>query len=337
MIILSIETSCDETAAAIIKTTRDRVVIGANIVSSQIKIHAQYGGVVPEVAARQHVQNIVPVIERAFAIAKCQPKHIDLIAVTAGPGLMTSLMVGVETARALSFAWGKPLLPVNHMYGHIAGAMSDKKIIFPALCLIVSGGHTELVLMRSHTKYRKIGATVDDAVGEAYDKVAKMLNLGYPGGPIVSARATKGDAQAYELPRPMINSGDFNFSYSGLKTAILYLSKKVNVQDEQVINNLCASFQRAALDVLITKMKKAAVKYRVKTLMLAGGVAANKQLRADLTVLADDLQLPLLLPDFSLCTDNAAMIALGAYHLSREKKPVLGTWKRVKANPNWEL
>ncbi len=337
MIILGIETSCDETAAAIVKTVRGKVSIDSNIVSSQIKIHAQYGGVVPEVAARQHVQNIIPVVENALAVAKCQPKQIDIIAVTAGPGLMTSLMVGVETARALSFAWDKPLLPVNHMYGHIAGAMAGKKIVFPALCLIVSGGHTEIVLMRSHTKYRKVGATVDDAVGEAYDKVAKLLGLGYPGGPIVSKRALSGNPTAYDLPRPMMSSSDLNFSYSGLKTAVLYLSKKVNLGNEQVVNDLCASFQRAALDVLLAKVKSAAKKYRVKTLMLAGGVAANKQLREDLAGVADELSMPLLVPDFSLCTDNAAMIALGAYYMSQDKKVTGDAWKKVRANPGWEL
>jgi N6-L-threonylcarbamoyladenine synthase len=337
MTILALESSCDETAAAILTVKRGKPMLLSSVVASQIEIHAQYGGVVPEVAARHHVERVLPVITEALAIAKIKPKQINLLAVTAGPGLITSLRVGVETARALSVAWQIPLLAVNHMYGHITGALANNSIKFPALALIVSGGHTEIIYMKNATSCRKVGATVDDAVGEAYDKVAKILGLGYPGGPIISQLATQGNPKAYEFPRPMAKSSDLKFSYSGLKTAVLYQSQKVNLKDKNIVADLCASFQEAALDVLVTKMKRAAKEYKPKTLIVAGGVAANNQLREKLQLLATELELPLLAPDKSLCTDNAGMIAYAAYYLTQKKRPKVDNWKHVEADPNWEL
>ncbi len=342
MLIFSLETSCDETSAAVIKAERGGVKILSNIVSSQIDIHKKYGGVVPEVAARCHLENILPVIGESLAEAKIKPKDIDLIAVTAGPGLITSLLVGVETAKALSFAWQKPLLPVNHMYAHIAANFLTPNIKFPALCLVVSGGHTELVLLKSFTQFKKIGQTVDDAVGEAFDKVAKLLNLGYPGGPVISARveqATATDEQsAIKFPRPMINSADFNFSFSGLKTAVLYAVKKMRQPiKKETVNLICAEFQQAVVDVLIAKTIKAARQEQVKTILLAGGVAANKKLRHDLEMAAKKSGLDFFVPPFGLCTDNAAMIGSAAYYLFSKKKPKPGDWKKIKANPNLEI
>jgi len=235
MIILSIESSCDETAAAVLRADRGHLELLSNIVSSQIDIHKQYGGVVPEVAARHHIINIIPVINEALMVAKIKPSQIDLMASTSGPGLITSLLIGSETAKALSYAWQKPLLAVNHMYSHIAANFYNNKIKFPAICLVVSGGHTEIVLLTDYWNYKKIGQTIDDAVGEAFDKVAKLLDLGYPGGPIVSAEASKFIAdnkkstQQLKLPRPMLNTKDFNFSFSGLKTAVLYATKGLHV------------------------------------------------------------------------------------------------------------
>jgi len=337
MKILAIETSCDETAVAVLATRGQKLNLLSNVISSQIPIHRRYGGVVPEVAARCHIEQIIPVIDQSLRQAKSGWKNINAIAVTAGPGLITSLLVGVEMARALAWSLDKPLIAVNHMYGHIAGAMINQKITFPALALIVSGGHTELIVMQDYHRYRKIGQTVDDAVGEAYDKVAKLLHLPYPGGPEIAQRAAKGDADAYPFPRPMMANRDYNFSYSGLKTAVLYQSAKCDLKNKKVVADLCASFQRAAIDVLVAKVDRAIREHKIKTLIVAGGVAANTQLRADMTALATDLKVPLLLPDQTLCTDNAGMIAIAAYYLLTRVKPNKKTWQKINADPNWEL
>ncbi|MFA6918954.1 MAG: tRNA (adenosine(37)-N6)-threonylcarbamoyltransferase complex transferase subunit TsaD [Patescibacteria group bacterium] len=341
MIILAIETSCDETSASVLKATGGKLELLSNVVSSQIDIHKQYGGVVPEVAARHHVQNINPVIVKALEVAKIKPQKLDYLAVVSGPGLVTSLIVGVESAKALSVAWKKPLINVNHMYSHIAGNFLNK-IKFPAICLVVSGGHTELVLLKSYNQFKKIGQTVDDAAGEAFDKVAKLLGLGYPGGPIVSAEAEKLSIINYQLsiklPRPLLNSGDFNFSFSGLKTAVLYTVQKMKEKElEQRIPELCFEFQQAAVDVLVAKTIKAAQKYRVKTILIAGGVAANKHLREALRMSAEENNLKFFVPEFKLCTDNAAMVAIAGYYLAQKKKPSQDDWKKIKVNPNWEL
>jgi N6-L-threonylcarbamoyladenine synthase len=341
--ILAIETSCDETATAVLKFSRGKVEILSNIVSSQIDIHKKYGGVVPEVAARHHVENILPVTSESLARSGLRPVEIDLLAVTSGPGLVTSLTIGVETARALSLAWQKPLLAVNHMYAHIAGNFLQP-ISFPAVCLVVSGGHTEIIYLKDYWQFKKIGQTVDDAAGEAFDKVAKLLNLGYPGGPAVSATAEKFSIQNFqftkkiELPRPMIKADNFDFSFSGLKTAVLYAVKKMpSKEKEKRTAEVCWEFQEAAIEVLTTKTIKAAKKYGVKTVLLAGGVAANKRLRESLKAAAEQVGYDFLVPEFKLCTDNAAMVGLAAGFLAKKQKVKLDNWKKIKADPNWEL
>lgn len=322
MRILGIETSCDETAIAIVEGRGERLTVKKHLVASQIKIHAKYGGVVPEVAAREHLPKIDALLRRTVA---ADGRGIDAIAVTAGPGLITSLRVGTDVARTLAWAWGKPLVAVNHLEGHIyANWLSDGKMRFPALVLIVSGGHTELVLMKGHGKYRLLGATRDDAAGEAFDKVGKMLGLGYPGGPAVSKMAARGNVRAVKLPRPMIDSGDYDFSFAGLKTAVLYETKKrrVNVAD------MCASFEQAVVDVLVAKTIRAAKQYRAKTVLLAGGVAANRRLRYALSSIAH-------LPDLTYTTDNAAMIAAAGYFKARRREFI--DPMKLEPNPNWQL
>ncbi len=341
MIILAIETSCDETSAAVLKVNRGQLELLSNIVSSQIDIHKQYGGVVPEVAARHHIKNIIPVISEALNKAKIKPEKIDLLATTAGPGLMTSLLIGAETAKALSYAWGKPLLAINHMYSHIAANFYNNKIKFPAVCLVVSGGHTELIHLKSYWQLKKIGQTIDDAVGEAFDKVSKLLGLGYPGGPIISAYAEKYRTDlkfpTIKLPRPMLNSKDFNFSFSGLKTAVLYASQKFVHHDEDFKIAMAHAFQEAAVEVLVTKTIKAAKKLKVKTIFMAGGVAANKQLREALKNEAIKNGYEFFVPEFKLCTDNAAMVAIAACYLSQKKIVKIDNYKNIKTDPNWEL
>jgi len=341
MIIFSLETSCDETSAAVLETCRGDFKLLSNIVSSQIDIHKQYGGVVPEVAARHHIQNIIPVVTEALQTAKIKFGDIDLMAVTSGPGLITSLIIGVETAKALSYAWRKPLLQVNHMYSHIAANFYQSKIQFPAVCLVVSGGHTEIVLLKNHRQFKKLGQTIDDAAGEAFDKVGKLLDLGYPGGPAISKMADQfSDRMQFPkiaLPRPMINSKDYNFSFSGLKTAVLYASQKIKNKDENYQIAMSHYFQEAVIDVLISKTIKAAKNNKVKTILLAGGVAANKKLREALKSEAESNGFNFFVPEFKLCTDNAAMVAVAAYYLSEKKKIKLDNYKRIKTDPNWEL
>lgn len=330
MIILGIETSCDDTGIALIKGSRSGCRILSNVVSSQIKTHAPYGGVVPNLAAREHLKNIRPVLKEALK----QADKIDLIAVTVGPGLIPSLLVGVNFAKALAYAWQKPIIGINHIEGHIyANFIQNPKNPFPSLCLVVSGGHTQLVLMKDHGKYQLLGETRDDAAGEAFDKVAKLLNLGYPGGPIISQKAEQGNPSKYKLPRPMLNSNDFDFSFSGLKTAVLYEVKKSKVK----ASDMAASFQQAAIDVLVSKTIKAAKKCRVKTVMLAGGVAANQELRQQLgdKLSSVDSKLNFLAPPKNLCTDNAAMIATAAWYKKRPASKQ--SWRKIQANANLKL
>ncbi|MDO8581384.1 MAG: tRNA (adenosine(37)-N6)-threonylcarbamoyltransferase complex transferase subunit TsaD [bacterium] len=330
MIILGIETSCDETSAALVEARGFNFHVLSNIVASQIKIHAKYGGVVPEVAARSHITAILPVIQKALDESKVKSRKskVDLIAVTAGPGLISALSVGLETARYLGYAWGVPVVATNHLAGHLYSSLlntrgrtsftrSDLKALkFPALGLIVSGGHTELVFMKAHGNYKLIGETLDDAAGEAFDKIAKLLGLSYPGGPELARLAEKGDPHAYEFPRGMIGSKDFNFSFSGLKTSLLYFLKSQKlVAKSQKLANICASVQAAIVDVLVAKTVSAAKKYRVKTVLLGGGVAANKSLRQKLkTALKKDVsRSTFYVPRLEYCTDNAAMIAAAGY------------------------
>lgn len=343
MRILGIETSCDETAAAVVEHAGSRFRIRSNVIYSQVVTHAKTGGVVPEVAAREHCIKIIPVVQRALAAARVGEKGIDAVAVTAGPGLITSLVVGVEAARTLAYLWRKPLIPVNHIEGHVASNwLQNTPVRFPALCLVVSGGHTELLLMKRVGNYHCIGRTLDDASGEAFDKVAKLLRLPYPGGPALSRLAEKGNPMAYKLPRPMLEQKNFNFSFAGVKTSVLYLVHGVpgNAKlPRQKINrdDLAASFQQTVVDVLVQKTIRAAQQYNVKTVLLGGGVAANGALRKQLehAVHTELQETRYVQPELTYCGDNAAMIAARGIQLFAQKKT--WPWKNVKADPNWEV
>lgn len=329
MYILGVETSCDETAAAVVKADQKtgRLAVLSNVISSQIEIHKKYGGVVPEVAAREHVLNILPVITEALQTAKIKPAQLDLLAVTKGPGLITSLITGLETVRALSFAWQKSVLEINHIEGHIyANFINPATLIkFPALILTVSGGHTTLVLMDKKEKIKILGETRDDAAGEAYDKGAKMMDLGYPGGPIISrlAAAYQGPTGRLKFPRPMLSSPNFDFSFSGLKTSLFYqLKKDKNWKKRR--SEYCFEFQQAIIEVLIGKTIRSAKKFQAKTVMLSGGVSANRELRAQMAE-AVKKELPgvnFLIPAQEYTTDNAAMVAAAAAFQIRRRKPL---------------
>jgi N6-L-threonylcarbamoyladenine synthase len=340
MKILAIETSCDETAAAVAQGRGNNLEIISNIVSSQIKIHKKYGGVVPEVAAREHVLNIIPVIDQALTTAglnKKNAKHeLSAIAVTAGPGLITSLMIGLETAKTLSYVWKLPIISVNHIEGHLYSNFIDReRTKFPAIILTVSGGHTQLVLMKNHLSYKTIGETRDDAAGEAFDKAAQLLGLGYPGGPLISKQAEKFKGKAsIQLPRPMMDSKNYEFSFSGLKTALLYMVQK-DKNYKKRIPEYAYAFQEAVVDVLVAKTIRAAKQYKAKTVMLAGGVAANKRLRERLSEEVKKLKLDFRMPEIKYTTDNAAMIASAGYFKFKAKKTT--PWRKLKVDPNLEL
>lgn len=344
MKILAIETSCDETAASVAQDKGEGVEILSNIVSSQIDIHKKYGGVVPELAAREHVLNMVPVVDQALREAGLQRAEIDGIAVTKGPGLMSSLQSGVETAKSLAFAWDKPLIPINHIEGHIYANFIDqeKKVELPAIVLTVSGGHTMLILMKGHGDYVLLGETRDDAAGEAFDKAAKLMGLGYPGGPVISTRAENYKTQItnydnkIKLPRPMIDSPDYDFSFSGLKTAIRYAIEKDSAWEER-IEEYCYEFQEAVVETLVAKTLKAVKEYKAKTLMLAGGVAANKRLRENLESQANEKlkSVDFLKPDLVFTTDNAAMIASAGVFKARRGAYV--DWKTIVADCNYDF
>lgn len=405
MKILTIETSCDDTGVAILeydKTGQPKIL--ADLVSSQIKVHAPWGGVVPSLAKREHQKNLVPLLIKALkqSSLSCHPERsegskkdsslrsysiqndkkktgalkqildrepellkklplflkkyakpdIDYIAVTHGPGLEPALWVGVNLARALSYFWDIPLIPVNHIEGHLcANLASDgdnaghkllatSSKLFPAIGLVVSGGHTQLILIKKIGSYQIVGETRDDAAGEAFDKVAKMLNLGYPGGPIISqiAKSYKLKAISCKLPRPMLNSGDFDFSFSGLKTAVLYaLQKMTPAQIKKQTPAIAAEFQQAVIDVLAAKTLSAVKKYGAKTLLLAGGVAANPRLRESLAEIAEREAINFLMPPLNLCMDNAAMIALAAYWQIKQKRAKNTIWRVLKAQANLRI
>ena len=389
MKILAIETSCDETGIAVIDASgtrgRARFNVLSNIVASQVKIHRKFGGVVPNLAKREHQKNLVPVLIAALKetrmytvsgikyqvsreriqnteyrildtifshepelllefrrkLLKIQPPRIDAIAVTVGPGLAPALWTGVNLARALALVWQKPIIPVNHLAGHIyVNALRGQPLRFPALALIVSGGHTELVLMRKHNDYRIIGETQDDAAGEAFDKAAKLLGLGYPGGPAISALAEKFSIFNFQfsikLPRPMINSKDFNFSFSGLKTAVLYLLRDQPelLESRKSKAAVAAEFQNAIVETLVVKTVRAAKESGAKTVILGGGVAANTILRKELTecLAAELAETKLLLPEIAETTDNALMIAAAAF-FSQKKS----AWRHLRADPGLRL
>lgn len=359
MKILAIETSCDETAASIIEAHDDHIAVRSNIISSQVALHAQWGGVVPNLAAREHTKNIIPVLTQTLRDAQISHHDIDLIAVTHCPGLIPALLSGVSVAKTLAYTWHKQLLGIHHIEGHIYANWIDRSepIIFPALALVVSGGHTQLMLMRDHCAYEVIGETQDDAVGEAFDKVARILGLGYPGGPNIAKHADifaqSKAACTILLPRPMLTSANLHFSFSGLKTSALYLVKEFrtqhNLADTQTlpdtfVNHVAYAFQEAAVEVLAHKTLRAAQKHDVSTVLLAGGVSANVRLREkiqhDLTE-----KLPHIAyhtPSLEYCVDNAAMIATAAYYRYKhstesERESYKTNWKNILASARGTL
>lgn len=304
--VLGIETSCDETAVAIIKNGREIV---ANIVASQIESHKRFGGVVPEIASRHHVEQLTIVLEEALKVGGLEMSNIDAIAVTEGPGLVGALLIGVNAAKALAFAHNIPLVPVHHIAGHIYANRLVTELKFPLLSLVVSGGHTELVYMKEHGHFEVIGETRDDAAGEAYDKVARVLNMPYPGGPHIDRLAEAGEA-TIDLPRAWLEEGSYDFSFSGLKSAVINTVHNATQRGEEIApENLAASFQESVIDVLVTKTLRATKEYDVQQVLLAGGVAANKGLRKRLEAAFASEDVELVIPPLYLCTDNAAMIA----------------------------
>lgn len=372
MLVLAVETSCDETSASIVQLEEfDKknnflpIKILSNIISSQVKIHQKWGGVVPNLAAREHVKNIVPVLDTALKSAGIKLSEIDVFATTQGPGLIPALLIGTNASKALAYFYQKPLVGVHHIEGHIYANFvretQNNKICFPIIALVVSGGHTQLMLIKNHLEYEISGQTLDDAVGEAFDKVAKMLDLGYPGGPIVStyAEASRKNKRINKsqianrrsqitLPRPMLNSKNLDFSFSGLKTAVLYSyqKSKKKVKDEKQLESLkksiCQEFENAAVEVLVKKTRKAIEKYRPETFLLAGGVAANRHLRDEVEKMleSDYPEIDFKFPPMELCGDNAAMIAIAAtyrFELSKNKKVFQNNWKTLEANANLAL
>lgn len=311
-VILAIESSCDETSVAICNNGK----ITANVIANQT-IHQNYGGVIPELASRVHQQNIVPVIQQALLNAKVDKKELSAVAFTQGPGLLGALLVGVSFAKSFALALDLPLISVNHMQAHILAHFIDEpKPAFPFLCLTVSGGHTQIVLVKDYFDMEIVGETLDDAAGEAFDKTAKLLNLPYPGGPLIDKHAQKGNPLAFKFPEPQIK--DLNYSFSGLKTSILYFIRKQEEKDPAFIDNnlddICASVQHSIVHILLNKVKKAAKQYGIKEIAIAGGVSANSGLRTALQQVANDLNWKIYVPAFEYCTDNAAMIAIAGYH-----------------------
>ncbi|MFH1611154.1 MAG: tRNA (adenosine(37)-N6)-threonylcarbamoyltransferase complex transferase subunit TsaD [Patescibacteria group bacterium] len=330
MRILGIESSCDETAIALVTGRGNQLKVENSTVLSQIQTHQQYGGVVPEVAAREHLSAIFPMLERELPF---NGQGIDVIAVTSGPGLAPALRVGVEVAKTLAWSWGVPLIPICHMEGHIYASWLPcaKRLFsffpqrvpqFPALSLIVSGGHTELVIMNNHGKFERIGETLDDAAGEAFDKVAKMLGLQYPGGPNIAKLAVGGNKTAFNFPRGMIERDDFTFSFSGIKTSVLYTLRKNEdkLNDPKFRSDVAASFQEAVVDALVQKSMKAIEKYKPRSFILAGGVAANIELRNRIIKEGERRRTRVFVPPFSYSVDNAAMIAAAGYFRAQDPK-----------------
>lgn len=305
--ILGIETSCDETAASVVKNGREVI---SNVVASQIDIHKRYGGVVPEIASRQHVGNMTIVIEEAMRQAGLDFKDLTAIAVTQGPGLVGALLIGVEAAKALAYAHSLPLIPVHHIAGHIYANRFVAEMKFPLIALVVSGGHTELIYMKEHGHFEVIGETRDDAAGEAYDKVARTLNLPYPGGPHIDRLAQDGEP-TIDFPRAWLEDGSYDFSFSGLKSAVINMQHNAKQRGEEVNpSEIAASFQESVIDVLVTKTIRAAKEYEAKQILVAGGVAANRGLRNRLNEKIAELRgVELVIPPLKYCTDNAAMIA----------------------------
>ena len=327
-VVLGIETSCDETAAACVMGGFD---VLSSVVSTQIDLHARYGGVVPEIASRAHLELVVPVMAQAIVEAGIEDRRVNAVAATVGPGLVGALLVGVSAAKALSLAWGVPFIGVNHMEAHLyASFLEDPTLELPLVVLLVSGGHTMLVSMEGHGRYRLLGQTIDDAAGEAFDKVARFLGLGYPGGPAIDLAAMDGDPEAINFPRSMLHDG-LDFSFSGLKTSVVnYVRKNPEVSAEDV----SASFQQAVVDVLVEKARRAAKQVGAKALALGGGVAANSALREQFLDACTEDGLHGFLPSRSMCTDNAAMIASAGWHRLRSDGP---TSLDAAADPNLRL
>lgn len=308
--ILGIESSCDETSVSIVKNGVDEI---STVISSQIDIHKDYGGVVPEIASRHHVKNITIVLEECLTKANMTMNDIDAIAITYGPGLIGSLLIGLEAAKTLAFIHNKPLIPVHHIAGHIYANSLVKELSFPLLALVVSGGHTEIIEMKDHYKFNKLGGTLDDAIGECYDKVARVIGLEYPGGPKLDKMALLGN-KTYKLPIPL-KDDSYNFSFSGLKSAVINLAhneeqrgNKLNKED------LAASFQSVAIESVVTKVRKAIIDKNIKKVIVAGGVAANQGLRKEMEKLSEELDVELSIPPMKYCTDNATMIAAAGYY-----------------------
>ena len=309
MLVLGVESSCDETSVSIV---RDGKVVLSNAINSQIKIHEKFGGVVPEVASRHHVYQITLVFKEAFEAANIKPEEIDLVAVTMGPGLIGSLLVGVNAAKAFAMMYNKPIIGVHHLAGHIYANAIEHEMKFPLVALLVSGGNTELIYMKDHFSFEIIGETLDDAVGEAYDKVARVVGLPYPGGPHVDRLAHLGE-DTYHLPRVYLDDDSFNFSFSGLKSAVINLNHNANQRGETIdVNNLCRSFQDSVTEVLVRKTLKLAKKLNVNNIIVAGGVSANKGLKERFLDEGKDFNISI--PSIKYCTDNAAMIAVAGYY-----------------------
>lgn len=333
--LLSVESSCDETAAAVVENGR---MILSNVVASQVELHAQFGGIFPEVASRQHIRSVYPIIEQALQQAHLTLSDLDGIAVTRGPGLPGSLVVGMNTAKGLALGSYLPLIGVNHLEAHIYSAWlyksedePSKEPRFPIIALIVSGGHTELVLMTNHLSYKRLGATLDDAAGEAFDKVARLLNLGYPGGPVIQKASEEGHREAFNFPRAWLENS-WDFSFSGLKTAVLReVHRLEGIANPLPVADLAASFQAAVVDVLVKKTLSAVVQHSAKAVLVAGGVSANKSLRKAFT---EQAKVPVFIPPTWLCTDNAAMIAGAGYRrfISGQRDGL-----DMDVLPNWPL
>ena len=331
MKVLGIETSCDETAAAVYD---GREGLLSHCLYSQVRLHAVYGGVVPELASRDHVKKLVPLVEQALAEAKLQPEQLDGVAYTAGPGLVGALLVGAAVARSLAFAWGKPAVGVHHLEGHLLAPMLETPAPeFPFLALLVSGGHTLLAEVRGLGEYRIIGSSLDDAAGEAFDKTAKMLGLPYPGGPALAKLADEGRPSEFRFPRPMLDRPGLDFSFSGLKTAVV-VAVRGRQLDEQMRADVAYEFQQAVVETLVAKCARAATQTGLKTLVVAGGVGANRRLRAELKALGERRGLQVLYPRPEFCTDNAAMIAYAGYRrLAAGEHDDL----KIRATARWPL
>lgn len=336
MLVLAIESSCDETSAAVVRDGRQ---VLSNIIASQVDVHACYGGVVPELAARKHLEACPVVIEQALSAAGVTLDEIEGIAVTRGPGLIGALLVGLSTAKAMAYARRLPLVGVHHIEGHILAPLLEQPVAFPYLALAVSGGHTHLYRVDGIGRYELLGCTLDDAAGEAFDKVAKMSGLSYPGGALIDKLAQQGDAAAFDFPRPMLHRPGFEFSFSGIKTAVLTQIKKLDQPLEgQLLNDLAASFQEAVVDVLSRKTFKAAKEFNLSRIVVAGGVACNSGLRQRFKQLADKNNTEVFFPAPLLCADNAAMLAVaGDYYLTRGEQLPPAAEMALNARSNWPL